>query len=50
MGLLPVTAAALEDHKHLTVRVEDEALRSWRPFAIFQMEFELALGIRLLPG
>jgi hypothetical protein len=50
LGLLLLTAAVLKGHELLTVPVASEGLWSWRPFLIFQVEFELALGIWLLSG
>lgn len=37
-------------HELLTVPVANKDLWTWRPFLIFQVEFELALGIWLLSG
>ena len=50
LGLLLLTAAALKGHELLTVPVANKDLFSWRPFLIFQVEFELAMGIWLLSG
>jgi len=50
VGLLLVTAAVLKGHELLTVPLANKDLWSWRPFLIFQVEFELALGIWLLSG
>jgi hypothetical protein len=50
LGLLLLTAAVLKGHELLTVPVANKDLWSWRPFLIFQVEFELALGIWLLSG
>ena len=50
LGLLLLVAAVLKGHELLTVPVADKDLWSWRPFMIFQVEFELALGIWLLSG
>jgi hypothetical protein len=50
LGLLLVAAAVLKGHELLTVPVANQDLWSWRPFLIFQIEFELALGIWLLSG
>jgi Methylamine utilisation protein MauE len=50
LGLLLLTAAALKGHQLLTVPVVRSNLWSWRPFLIFQAEFELALGMWLLSG
>ncbi len=50
LGLLLLTAAALEGHELLTVPVAGKDPWSWRPFLIFQVEFELAMGIWLLSG
>jgi hypothetical protein len=50
LGLLLLTAAVLKGHELLTVPVADKDLWSWRPFLVFQVEFELALGIWLLSG
>ena len=50
LGLLLLTAAVLKGHELLTVPVANQDLWSWRPFLIFQVEFELALGIWLLSG
>jgi hypothetical protein len=50
LSLLLLTAAALKGHELLTVPVAGKDLWSWRPLLIFQVEFELALGIWLLSG
>jgi thiol-disulfide isomerase/thioredoxin len=50
LGLLLLTAAVLKGHELLTVPVANKGLWTWRPFLIFQVEFELALGIWLLSG
>jgi hypothetical protein len=50
LGLLLLTAAALKGHELLTVPVADKGFWSWRPFLIFQVEFELVLAIWLLSG
>ena len=50
LGLLLVTAAVLKAHELLTVPLLGNGLWSWRPFVIFQVEFELALGIWLVSG
>jgi thiol-disulfide isomerase/thioredoxin len=50
LGLLLLTAAVLKAHELLTVPVANKDLWSWRPFLIFQVEFELAMGIWLLSG
>ncbi len=50
LGLLLLTAAVLKGHELLSVPVVGKDLWSWRPFLIFQVEFELALGIWLLSG
>ena len=50
LGLLLLMAAVLKGHELLTVPAANEDLWSWRPFLIFQVEFELALGIWLLSG
>jgi hypothetical protein len=48
LGLLLLTAAVLKGHELLTVPVANKDLWPWRPFLVFQVEFELALGIWLL--
>jgi thiol-disulfide isomerase/thioredoxin len=50
LGLLLLTAAVLKGHELLTVPVANKNFGSWRPFLIFQVESELALGIWLLSG
>jgi len=50
LGLLLLTAAVLKGHELLTVPVANRGLWTWRPFLIFQVEFELALGLWLLSG
>jgi len=50
LGLLLLTAAVLKGHELLTVPVANGGLWMWRPFLIFQVEFELALGFWLLSG
>ena len=50
LGLLLLTAAVLKGHELLTVPVANKDIWSWRPFLIFQVEFELAMGIWLLSG
>ena len=50
VGLLLLTAAVLKGHELLTVPLANKDLWSWRPCLIFQVEFELALGIWLLSG
>ncbi len=50
LGLLLLTAAALKGHELLTTPVSHQNFWSWRPFLIFQVEFELGLGIWLLSG
>jgi hypothetical protein len=50
LGLLLLTAAVLKGHELLTTPVAHQGLGSWRPFLIFQVEFELGLGIWLLSG
>jgi hypothetical protein len=50
LGLLLLAAAVLKGHELLTVPVAGKDLWSWRPFLIFQVEFELALAIWLLSG
>ena len=50
LGLLLLAAAVLKGHELLTVPVANKDLFSWRPFLIFQVEFELAMGIWLLSG
>ena len=50
LGVLLLVAAVLKGHELLTVPVAGRDLWSWRPFLIFQVEFELALGIWLLSG
>lgn len=50
IGLLLLAAAVLKGHELLTVPVAGKDLWSWRPFLIFQVEFELAMGIWLLSG
>lgn len=50
LGLLLVVAAVLKGHELLTVPVANQDIWSSRAFLIFQVEFELALGIWLLSG
>jgi thiol-disulfide isomerase/thioredoxin len=50
LGVLLLTAAVLKGHELLTVPLANGDPWSWRPFLIFQVEFELALGIWLLSG
>ncbi|MHC4166314.1 MAG: hypothetical protein ACYSWQ_05100 [Planctomycetota bacterium] len=50
LGLLLIVAAVLKGHELLTVPMADKDLWSWRPFLMFQVEFELAMGIWLLSG
>ncbi len=50
LGFLLLTAAVLKGHELLTVPAANRDFWSWRPFLIFQVEFELALGIWLLSG
>jgi thiol-disulfide isomerase/thioredoxin len=50
LGLLLLTAAVLKGHELLTVPVANKDLWTWRLFLIFQVEFELVLGIWLLSG
>ena len=50
LGLLLFVAAVLKSHELMTVPVAGKDLWSWRPFLIFQVEFELAMGIWLLSG
>ncbi|MCP4256963.1 MAG: hypothetical protein GY774_05480 [Planctomycetes bacterium] len=48
LGVLLLTAAVLKAHELLTVPVANKDIWSYRPFLIFQVEFEFALGIWLL--
>lgn len=50
LGLLLLAAAIMKSHELLTVPVANKDIWSWRPFLIFQVEFELVLGIWLLSG
>jgi thiol-disulfide isomerase/thioredoxin len=50
LGILLLVAAVLKGHELLTVPVANTDLWSWRPFLIFQVECELALGIWLVSG
>jgi thiol-disulfide isomerase/thioredoxin len=50
LGLLLLTAAVLKGQELLTVPAANRDFWSWRPFLIFQVEFELALGLWLLSG
>jgi hypothetical protein len=50
LGLLLLTAAVLKGHELLTVPIANRGFWSWRPFLIFQVEFELALALWLLSG
>jgi len=50
LGLLLIVAAALKGHELLMVPMAGKELWSWRPFLIFQVELELAMGIWLLSG
>jgi thiol-disulfide isomerase/thioredoxin len=50
LGLLLLTAAVLKGHELLTVPLANGDLWSWRAFLIFQVEFELALGVWLVSG
>ncbi len=50
LGVLLLTAAVLKGHELLTVPMANNDLWSWRPFLIFQVEFELAWGLWLVSG
>jgi thiol-disulfide isomerase/thioredoxin len=50
LGGLLVTAALLKGHELFTLPVANADLWSYRPFLIFQVECELALGLWLLSG
>ena len=50
LGILLLAAAILKGHDLLTTPVANKDIWSWRPFLIFQVESELALGIWLLSG
>ena len=50
LGLLLLTTAILKAHELLTVPMANNDIWSYRPFLVFQVEFELALGIWLLSG
>jgi len=50
LGGLLVTAALLKGHELLTLPVANTDLWSYRPFLIFQVECELALGLWVLSG
>jgi hypothetical protein len=50
LGLLLLTAAVLKGQELLTVPAANRDFWSWRPFLVFQVECELALGIWLLSG
>jgi len=50
LGLLLLTAAALKGWQLITEPVANKDIWSYRPFLIFTVEFELALGIWLLSG
>ena len=50
LGLLLLLAAIMKAHELLTVPVANQDIWSSRPFLIFQVELELALGILLLSG
>jgi len=50
LGLLLLCAALLKGHELLTLPVANKDLWSYRPFLIFQVEAELALGLWLLSG
>lgn len=50
LGLLLLTAAVLKGHELLTTPMANADIWSNRNFMIFQVEFELALGIWLLSG
>jgi hypothetical protein len=50
LGLLLLTAAVMKGHELLTTPMANTDIWSNRYFLIFQVEFELALGIWLLSG
>lgn len=50
LGGLLVTAALLKGHELFTLPVANKDIWSYRPFLIFQVECELALGLWLLSG
>lgn len=50
LGILLLTAAILKGWQLLTEPVANNDIWSYRPFLIFTVEFELALGIWLLSG
>jgi len=50
LGTLFLVAAIMKAHELLTVPVANQDIWSYRPFLIFQVECELALGILLLSG
>ena len=50
LGVLLIAAALLKGHQLMTEPVANRDIWSYRPFLIFQIESELALGIWLLSG
>lgn len=50
LGALLVGAALLKGHELLTLPVANKDLWSYRPFLVFQVEWELGLGLWLLSG
>ncbi len=50
LGVLLLAGASLKGHELLTIPMANNDLWSYRPFIIFQVEFELILGIWLLSG
>lgn len=50
LGILLVTAALFKGHELLSLPVANKDLWSYRPFLVFQVECELALGLWLLSG
>ncbi len=50
LGGMLLLAAVLKSHQLLTEPLANDNIWSYRPFLVFQVEFELALGIWLLSG
>jgi len=50
LGVLLLAAASLKGHELLTTPVANVDIWSYRPFLVFQVEFELVLAIWLLSG
>ncbi|MHC4647203.1 MAG: hypothetical protein ACYTBJ_17055 [Planctomycetota bacterium] len=50
LGVLLLAAAVLKGWQLLTEPVADSDIWSYRPFLVFQVEFELVLAVWLLSG